>query len=90
MGKGDGPREGQYSRKTQEKYSKGYDRVFGEIEMVDKTDYKQLVRDMWENLYALYHRDFCICHGEPREGYEYLPELLKRIKKARNEGGSNE
>lgn len=29
-GKGPLPREGQYSRKTQENFSKGYDRAFGE------------------------------------------------------------
>ena len=34
MGKGDGPRESQYSRKTQEKYSIGYDRAFGKESIV--------------------------------------------------------
>ena len=53
---------------------------------MDKAGYKQLIRDMVKYSYALYHRDFCISHGEePREGYEYLPELLERIKNATKE-----
>ncbi len=46
---------------------------------------KQLIKDMAGNLYALYHRHNCMCHGDPQEGYEFLPELLGRIEKVLNE-----
>ena len=52
-----------------------------ELHGCDEIDYKQLVKDMSRNLYALYNRHSCMCHGDPREGYEFLPELLARIKK---------
>lgn len=42
---------------------------------------KQLIKDTDKNRYALYHRDYCICHGTPRDDYEFLLELLERIKK---------
>ncbi len=49
-------------------------------------DCKQLVKDMWKNIYALYHESSCLSHHDvPREGYEYLPELLARIKKVVND-----
>lgn len=53
----------------------GWSQVMTETELI------QLVKDMWQYRYGLYHVDALYCHGTWM-GHPDLPELLQRIESA--------